>query len=433
MSARLCAFALSLSLSLSLSLAGGCAQSGTGVELLIDAGSLTPDHLQIVASYDGHDVTQTVDVASSTTLDLVAQLPDERTTVTFDVTAFEGSAAVGHATSAPIAVSPHHLAQASITLVAGGGGDGFVPPDLAGDGGGALWTHQQGALPPSAGAIRGLWASSATDVYAVGTATAAANVFHSADHGAHWSPQLASGSAVDLNAVSGTSSADVFLVGDSATILHGSGTSWTAEANPAMADTPVPRLLAVFAVAPMNIYVAGGSNTIMHQVAGGSWVTQTALGTTELRGVWGVAGHVWAVGSAGTILSTIENGSWSAETSGTSNELRAIFGTAANDVWVVGDGIVLHSDGGGSWTVAADGVPADVNLTALGGRPSGPVWAVGNAWTIVRRDAGATSWVVEPTGLAVDDPAGDVLQAVFAPSTADVFAGGAGQTILHRP
>ncbi len=425
---------VALALSATLAAAAGCAQTGTGVELLIDPGNLTLDRLQIIASYDNHEVTHSIDVASSTTLDVIAQLPDEQTTVTFDVTAFAANVEVGHGVSSAIAVTPHHIEQASITLVAGAGGDGFTPPDLASaddGGGGALWTHQRGALPPSAGAIRGLWASSATDVYAVGTATAGTNAFHSSDHGASWSPQLAGGTAVDLNAVSGTTSSDVFLVGDSATILHGSGTSWTAQANPAAAGT---RLLAVFAVAPMNIYVAGGGNTVMHQGAGGGWITQTVVGTTELRGVWGVAGHVWAIGSAGTILSTTENGSWSAETSGTPNELRAIFGTAANDVWVVGDGIVLHSDGSGSWTVATDGVPADVNLTAIGGRPTGPVWAVGNAWTIVRHDAGsAGAWVVEPTGLAVDDPAGDVLQAIFAPSTADVFAGGAGQTILHRP
>ncbi len=130
-------------------------------------------------------------------------------------------------------------------------------------------------------------------------------------------------------------------------------------------------------------------------------------------------------------MASTGNGTWTAESSGTPNELRAIFGTSATDVWVVGDGVVLHSDGGGTWTVAADGVPADVNLRAIGGRPGGPVWAVGNAWTIVRRDAprGSSSRPASPSTI----PAGDVLQAIFAPSTADVFAGGAGQTILHRP
>lgn len=404
----------------------GCTQSGTGVELLIDAGSLSIDRLQIAASYDAHVVTHDVGVVSASTLDLVAELPDESTTVTFDVTAFAAGQAVAHGASDPIAVTPHHLAQASITLAAGSGGDGFSgPPDLVD--GGALWSRQRGALPPSAGAIRGLWASSGTDVYAVGTATAGGNVFHSADHGATWTPQLAGG-AVDLDAVGGTSSSDVYLVGDNATILHGSGTSWTAQSNPAGAAT---RLLAIWAIAAGDLYVAGANNTIMHSSSGGSWVTQTVVGTTELRGVWGVAGHIWAVGSGGTILKSTGNATWTAETSGTPNELRAIFGTSATDVWVVGDGVVLHSDGSGAWTAAADGVPANVSLRAIGGRPGGPVWAAGNAWTIVRRDGAA--WVVEPTGLPVDDPAGDVLQAIFAPSLADVFAGGAGQTILHRP
>ena len=70
-----------------LALVAGCTQSGTGVELLIDAGGLTLDRLQIVASYDGHDVTHTVDVAATSALDVIAQLPDRSTTVTFDVTA----------------------------------------------------------------------------------------------------------------------------------------------------------------------------------------------------------------------------------------------------------------------------------------------------------------------------------------------------------
>ncbi|MGZ3430163.1 MAG: WD40/YVTN/BNR-like repeat-containing protein, partial [Polyangia bacterium] len=369
-----------------IALLAGCTQSGTGVELLIDAGGLTLDQLRIIASYDGHDVTHTVDVASTSALDVIAQLPDRSTTVTFDVTALLSGNIVGHGASDPIAVTAHHLAQTMISLVAGSSADLAMPPiDLAGTG--ALWSHQQGALPPSAGAIRGLWAASGTDVYAVGTATAGANAFHSTNHGMQWTPQLAGGGG-DLNAVGGTSSTDVYLVGDNATILHGSGTSWTAQSSPAAANT---RLLAFFAIAPMDLYIAGGGNTIMHSGAGGGWVTQTVVGTTELRGVWGVPGHIWAVGSGGTILKSTGT-TWSPETSGTPNELRAVFGTSATDVWVVGDGVVLHSDGGGTWTAAADGVPADVNLRALGGRPGGPVWAVGNAWTIVRRDTSA--WVV---------------------------------------
>ncbi|HEX9103873.1 MAG TPA: hypothetical protein VF997_16795, partial [Polyangia bacterium] len=168
----------------------GCTRQGTGVELFIDAGGLTLDRLDLAATYDNRTVTHTVDVVATSTLDVIAQLPDESTTVTFDVTAFAAGQPVGHGASQPIAVTAHRLAQATITLVPGAGGDGFTPPPDLVDGG-ALWSHQQGALPPSTGTIRGLWASSGTDVYAVGTATANTNVFHSSNHGASWSPQLA--------------------------------------------------------------------------------------------------------------------------------------------------------------------------------------------------------------------------------------------------
>lgn len=401
----------------------GCTQQGTGVELLIDAGGLTLDRLKIDATYDGRTVTHTVDVVATPTLDLIAQLPDESTTVIFDVTAFAAGQPVGHGASSSIAVTSHRLSQAMITLLpGGGGGDGFVPADL-GDGG-ALWTHQQGALPPSAGAIRGLWGSSGGDVYAVGPATNGTNVFHTTNHGATWAPQLAG--TIDLNAVGGTSPTDVYLVGDNATILHGSGTSWNTQTNPALVNT---RLLSIWAIGSV-LYVTGSGNTILRN-SGSGWVTEPlSAGTTELRGIWGVSGHLWAVGSAGTILKSTGNGQWTMDTSGTTNELRGIFGTSATDVWVVGDGVVLHFDGN-SWSPAADGVPAGVNLRAVGGLPAGPVWAVGNAWTVVRRDAAA--WVVEPTGVTVDDLAGDTLQAIWGASLADVYAGGAGQIILHRP
>ncbi|HEX6839701.1 MAG TPA: hypothetical protein VF334_24150, partial [Polyangia bacterium] len=142
----------------------GCTQQGTGVELLIDAGGLTLDRLQIAAAYDGRTVTHTVDVVATSSLDVIAQLPDESTTATFDVTGFSAGQPVGEGKSSSIAVTAHRLSQAMITLMpGGGGGDGFMgPPDLVD--GGALWTHQQGALPPSAGTIRGLWGPSGADV-----------------------------------------------------------------------------------------------------------------------------------------------------------------------------------------------------------------------------------------------------------------------------
>src|SRR5260370_268841 len=120
-------------------LVAGWTQSGTGVELIIDASSITLDQLVITASYDGQPHTHSVAVAAGATLDLLAQLPDESTTVTFDVTAQLAAQPVAHGVSSAIAITAHHIVSTTIALLAGGGSDGFVPPDLAGDGGGPGW------------------------------------------------------------------------------------------------------------------------------------------------------------------------------------------------------------------------------------------------------------------------------------------------------
>ncbi|MDB4967391.1 MAG: hypothetical protein JWN44_3080 [Myxococcales bacterium] len=412
-------------------LLAACTRSGTGVELTVDAAGLTLDSLVIVASYDGTAVTRTVATAPGVPLTLVARLPDRATTVTFDVTAFAGSTPLAHVTSDPIAVPAHQIVPASVSFGSGGGVDaGDVDADVTLDLAtvGAQWTLERGTPPPGPGAIRGIWASSGTDAYAASTNTGNVNLFHSTDHGVHWTSQQAAGMPVDLNGVGGTTASDVILIGDGATILRGANITWTKETPPVPSNT---RLLGIWAIAPGNIYIAGSGNVILHGGAAGSgWIVQTTVGVTELRSVWGVAGNIWAVGSAGTILHSTGT-SWALQTSGTGAELRAVFGTSATDVWVVGDGVVLHSTNGTTWAPAAEGVPAGVSLRALGGRPAGPVWAAGTGFTILRRDV--STWVVETTGLPVDDPAADRLNALYAPSLADVFAGGDGQILLHRP
>lgn len=418
-------------LSLALACLGGCSRSGTGVELTIDAGGLTLDQLIVVAAYDNRSLSRTVAAPAGAALDLLAELPDESTRVRFDVTGLAGGLSIAHGASMVIDVTPHHIGNASIVLAASGGGadlgpvDGADLADLAG--GGALWSHQHGTLPPGAGSLNGVWGSSGGDVYAVTSATGGVNLYRSIDHGAHWTGQLAGVSAVDLNGVGGTTASDVYLVGNGGLILHGSGTSWSAQSAPVTATT---RLNGVYAVAPGDVYIAGSGNVVLHSPAGGGWIDQTAVGTTELRAVWGVPGRIWVVGSGGTILKSTGNATWSPDTSGTSAELRAIWGSSATDVWVVGDGVVLHFDGN-SWAPAADGVPPGLSLRGLGGHVGGPLFAVGAGFTILRRDP--TLWVAEPTGLPIDDPSADRLNAVFVPSAVEAFVGGDGATILHRP
>jgi hypothetical protein len=403
---------------------GACSQNGTGVELTVEPNGIVLDELSIVAEYDGRQVPADVHPPGNQALVMIAQLPDESTTVTFDVTARDAGQIVGHGVSDPIAVTPHHLSTA-VVMLAPSSGDGGTNVDGGGDSGVSIvWNQVNGVTPPAGPTITSIWGSSGGDVYAT-TSSTTANLLHSTDHGATWPGQLA-GSAVALNGVGGSSPTDVYLAGDNATLLKGAGTSWTLQTLPGVPSTT--RLIGVFAIAPGDVYVTGSDNVILHLVAG-SWIWQTPMGTTVLTSVWGISGNIWAVGSGGVILHSTGNGSWTPDTSNTVANLTAVFGTGPTDVWAAGSGVVMHSSGNGSWSAASDGVPGGVTVAGLGGVPSGPIWGVGSSWTILQR--GPTMWMVEPSGITVDSPSSDLLTSVFAASATEVFAGGAGLVILR--
>jgi hypothetical protein len=402
-------------------LAAGCTQSGTGVELTVDGPGLQPNLLTLIASFGTRAVPRTVETTGLPTV-LLAELPDADTSVTFDVTAKQDAAILAHGVTPVIDVSAHHIVPVSITLVGPSDGDGG-----AGDGPVATtpWTAKQGGEPLGPGTVTGLWGPSGSDVYATSTLATGTNLLRSVDHGATWQAQLA-GSMVDLHGVTGSSSTDVILVGGNATVLRGSGTSWTQDMVPIGATTT---LFGVFEVAPGDAYAVGSGNTAMHYQAG--WILQTTVGTTELHAVWGVSGNVWAVGGGGTILHTTGT-TWSPETSGVTSSLNGVFGTSATDIWAVGDGaVVLHSTGNGTWTPMASGIPSDRSLSAVTVAPGGTLFVAGTAFSVYRLASGV--FINEPTPLSVVDPAADRLFALFAPSSVEAFAGGAGRTLLHRP
>src|SRR5438067_756949 len=105
-------------------IAGGCTQSGTGVMLTVDGPGLSPDLLTLIASYGTHVVPRTIQVPLGLPTTVLAELPDENTTVTFDVTAKSGVAILAHGTTPAITVTAHQIATAMITLGENGGGDG---------------------------------------------------------------------------------------------------------------------------------------------------------------------------------------------------------------------------------------------------------------------------------------------------------------------
>ena len=333
-------------------LAVGC-RSITGVELFIEHGSQSLAELDVTARYPDHAVEKSVDNLQGDPIDFIARLNDEPTTVTFGVVARFADGSTASASSDPIAVTPHHLSRATLTLA--GDGDGFVAPsDLGGDAAGSGWAASN--VPSGGGTITGIWGSSGSDVYATVARNGSFNLLHSIDHGGSWTPQLVGGSGVDLNAIAGTSARDLYVVGDGAFIAHYDGMAWTTQTPPVQATT---RLLGVLALPSGDAWAVGGGNTILwHQPQTSFWYAQSMAGATELRGIWGVTGNLWAVGANGTILTSNGKGIWSPVASNTTAELRAIFGTSDGGI----------SDGG-----ISDGGIGD------GGAPSSDVWAVATA------------------------------------------------------
>lgn len=171
-----------------------------------------------------------------------------------------------------------------------------------------------------------------------------------------------------LYGVFGSSSSDVWAVGEAGAILHWTGSAWSAVAAPAQA-----LLHGVWGAAPNDVWAVGDGGTTLHYT--GSAFRAVASGTLSgLRAISGTAANnVWAVGEAGLILRY--NGSvWSSTYVGTEH-LNAVWAASSTEAWAVGDnGTALHFVGG-AWTA----VPTNLNRALLGVWGSGPsdVWIVG--------------------------------------------------------
>jgi hypothetical protein len=121
-----------------------------------------------------------------------------------------------------------------------------------------------------------------------------------------------------------------------------------------------------------------------------SWQKMTTPAPTTLRSVWGFhENDLFAVGDSGTVFRYQGSGlDWSADagakTEAGTHALHRVWGRGS-ELWVVGNGVVLHYAGTWSRQTVMDYSQAtpkpysDFNLYAVGGGPTGTVWAVGQA------------------------------------------------------
>ena len=198
-----------------------------------------------------------------------------------------------------------------------------------------------------------------------------------------WQNPLPQGN--DLYGIWGTSSSDVYAVGEGGTILHFDGVSWAP-----MVSGTTNTLRGVWGTSWDDIWAVGDLGTLLHY-GGTSWlpVTSTGVGLLNLIAVWGSSRYdVFVVASSGAAdagLVLHYDGSWVGMDTRVVGPLRGVSGTAANDVFVVGtaagDQAVFYRYDGSAWGAPQDcGTAGTSGLNGVWAGYYQDMYAVGNCW-----------------------------------------------------
>jgi hypothetical protein len=237
-------------------------------------------------------------------------------------------------------------------------------------------------------------------------------------------PDLAAGSNYVAMWIAPTG--DVFLAGGLGGLAHYGSGAWSET----VVGTAV--LKAVWGTSTSEVYAVGNGHTIL-RYDGAAWASVAAPATAgNFNTVWGVDGQVF-IGTQGSttvpvadqLLRSSAGGPFAAmPTPGFTITPRAIWGSSGSDVWVVGDnasaGEIVHWDGV-SWTQVQ--APPQSVLRAIAGSGVDEIFAVGATGTILRYTGAAWAAPLPPTVSTGMLPA---LYDIWAAAPNDVIAVGAG-------
>lgn len=175
--------------------------------------------------------------------------------------------------------------------------------------------------------LRGVWGSSASNVFAVGDSGVVLRY-----NGTSWS-RMTTGTTVQLNDVWGSGANDVYAATSTGRLLRWNGTSWSF-----VAGVQAPGALwSVWGTASNNVYTVGDGGA-MYRYNGSSWTRVRLPRRDVLYTVWGTgASAVYAAGAAGTLYRY--NGSaWTPEKAlGGSSQIHGVWGTGS-DIFAAGAG-----------------------------------------------------------------------------------------------
>ena len=237
--------------------------------------------------------------------------------------------------------------------------------------------------------IQGVWGAASDNVFVVGDSGTVLNY-----NGADWNVMDAGVNNVNLKGVWGTDSSHVYAVGDGGTICYYNGSDWEDVGYGSRNLKAVWGSSATDVYAVGSSYTQGGSTryTLLHTTNGGDGWTNMGSSMTGGRTMYGIWGyddtHMYAVGQDGRIL--FGNGSsWATRTSNTSRTLYGVWGSSLTDIYAVGaSGTIVHYNGS-KWSGMTSNT--EVNLYGVWGTGAGDVYAVGDGGTVLHYTA-ATGW-----------------------------------------
>lgn len=287
------------------------------------------------------------------------------------------------------------------------------------------WATQ--ATPDDQG-NRGLWGSSAANVYA------ANHTGMLRYNGTSWS-HVGDVRWRSLHDVWGSSAANVWGVGDKGELVRWDGTAWTLHRFDGTAVTPKPlgdfatpasvyTLRGVWGSSASNVFAVGDSGVVL-RYNGTAWTRMTTGTAAQLNDVWGSGpSDVYAATETGRLL-RFNGTSWSFVAGvQAAGALRSVWGSAANNVYAVGDGGAMYRYNGSTWSRVR--LPTRDVLYAVWGSGASNVYAAGGGGALYRFNG--TAWTPEKA-----QGGSSHVQALWGTSTgADLFAAGAGGLIAKR-
>jgi hypothetical protein len=195
--------------------------------------------------------------------------------------------------------------------------------------------------------VYGVWAASPTDAWAVGGTpeggTGAPNDVLLHWDGTAWSasplPQILGRT---LFKVWGTSSDNLYAVGEAGTVWHKKGATWTLESNPPLAQGT---LFTVFGCSASEVYAVGGRDVLRSD--GTTWTKVDISLLNDVNGVSCAAPGAVAIDGFGGLKQRLVGGAWVDDSADPPfTDLHGLWADATGAFWAVGgDFIALPSPG----------------------------------------------------------------------------------------